>query len=391
MQYFDTSSDKIGLYIHIPFCKSKCLYCNFFSVAGLYDGDTKEQYLNAIIEELKIRKDSIQKKIIDTIYIGGGTPSYISHSLYEDFFEKLFKLVDYNDVKELTIELNPDDIDYKLINTLKKIKNIRLSVGIQSLDNNILKAIGRNLDREKIINALDIIDNSLIERLSLDFIVGLPLSNVKSSADSIETLLKKYRNIEHVSLYYLELDDRDVLANKWKDILPKNNREIEEHQNACDVLKAYNFYRYEISSFALSEDSMSKHNMHYWALDDYLALGVGACGCINNVRYKNTKNINKYIESFINNKLNVENIDSITEERNKLTVEEREREFIFLSLRKMEGIDLDRYYNLFEVSFLDKYSSVLDKKKEYLNTKAGRIFIKEEFINFTDEISILFF
>lgn len=375
-----------GLYIHIPFCESKCFYCNFFSCTNIKDNDSFKKYLEYILLEYKLHLDKTNNLNIDTFYIGGGTPSIIPYKLYDNFLNSLFKTLDLGSIKEFTIECNPHHITKDLLSFLGEYKNIRLSLGIQTLDDNILKKINRLSSSSNIYHAFNTIENDKnINNVSLDFICGLPESNVDTTPNDIKNSLNLLSKTNHISLYYLELEDKVNLKKKWEYSLLDEEVLIDSFNKSLNILNELGFYRYEISSFAKDKNSFSKHNMHYWNQDDYIGLGVSAVGCYNNKRYKNTISIKTYYNLLSNNKLPKDSIEVLNESK-------REKEFIFLHLRKTEGIDTRKYEHLFNKDFTLKYSNILEQYKIYFNVSGKTsIKIKDEYKNYTDEITILFF
>lgn len=378
------------LYIHIPFCNHKCGYCNFYSVVNMNSPNLYKKYLDALIKEYEIRINDFTNDI-ETIYIGGGTPSIIGAKLLEYFFDKLFEIINKNnknnrndkneksEIKEITIEFNICDINKDALNIISSIKNIRLSVGIQTFNENSLKIIKRQTNKEDIINALKLINKSNIENISADFICGLPLNDGEQSKKDILFAFDLLPKIKHISLYYLELND--FLKNQWADFLPNEEDSVRYYNNAAKTIESLGLFRYEISNYAIS-GYQSIHNGAYWELKDYLGIGAGAFGCYKNNRYENTKNIKNYLEALSQNKLPVKNIEY-------LDTEKRKKEFIFLSLRTAKGINFSHYKKLFKEDFMDKYSKIINKHAEYFTVLEEYLSIKKNYFDYADEI-ILF-
>lgn len=373
------------LYIHIPFCSYKCSYCNFYSV--LNNGDLHKEYLDALIKEYEIRIKDYKNKI-DTIYIGGGTPSIIGAEFLEYFFNRLFEAINKNnknnknnDIKEITIEFNINDINKDSLNIISSIKNIRLSVGVQTFNENSLKFINRKTDKEDIVKALKLINKTDIENISLDFICGLPLNDKEQSKKDILSAFDLLPKIKHISLYYLELGD--FLKNKWKDFLPSEEDSANYYNIAANTIESLGLFRYEISNYAVSGYE-SIHNSAYWSLKDYLGIGAGAFGCYKEQRYENTKNIKDYLKLLSENKIPSKNIEY-------LDIDKRKREFIFLSLRTAKGINFSHYNKLFKENFIDKYSKIINKNIEYFIFSKEHLSIKKIYFDYADEISLLLF
>ena len=371
------------LYIHIPFCAHKCGYCNFYSVVNMNSPDLYKKYLDALIKEFEIRINDFNENI-ETIYVGGGTPSIIGANFLEYFFERLFEVINKNkkndnEIKEITIEFNINDIDTDSIKVISQIKNIRLSVGIQTFNEDSLKIINRQTKKEDIINALKLINKSELKNISVDFICGLPLNDKEQSKKDIIFAFDLLPKIKHISLYYLELND--FLKNKWTYFLPSEEDFVHYYNVAVETIENFGLNRYEISNYAM-QGYESIHNSAYWNLKDYLGIGAGAFGCYKNNRYENTKNIKEYLEIVNENKFPAKNIEYLDEEK-------RESEFIFLSLRTAKGINFSFYKKLFKKDFIEKYSKIINKHSEYFIISKEYLSIKKNYFDYADEIILL--
>lgn len=372
-----------GLYIHIPFCTYKCSYCNFFSVVNMNEKEMYKNYADALIEELKLRIDDYNEEM-NTIYFGGGTPSVLNANLLKYLLDNILNILkNYQDIKlikEITIESNINDINSEYINFLESIDNIRISLGLQTFNEKALSLINRHTELEEIVNALKIINNSTIENISLDFISGLPLNNKLQTKKDILKALELLPKTKHISLYYLELTKS--LKEKWRDYLPKEDESVEYYEISSNTLKDLGFIRYEISNYSINNYE-SIHNSNYWKLKNYLGLGASAVGYYNRERYENIKNVKTYIEHIKQNKKPIKEIEYIDRETQK-------KEFIFLSLRTVKGININNYNKMFKEDFKDKYSSIIKNNKNYFLITDEYLSIKENYFNYADEISLLF-
>ncbi|WP_297286112.1 radical SAM family heme chaperone HemW [uncultured Brachyspira sp.] len=372
-----------GLYIHIPFCTYKCSYCNFYSVVNMNKTEIYKNYAEALISELKLRIDDYNEEI-KTIYFGGGTPSVLNANLLKYLLDNILTILKNHQniklIKEITIESNINDINSEYINFLESVENIRISLGLQTFNEKSLSLINRHTELEEIINALKLLNASAIENISLDFISGLPLNDKLQSKKDILKALEILPKTKHISLYYLELTKS--LEEKWRDYLPKEEESVEYYKIASDTLRDLGFIRYEISNYAINNYE-SIHNSNYWKLKNYLGLGASAVGYYNNERYENIRNIKDYIEHTKQNKKPNREIEYIDTETQK-------KEFIFLSLRTVKGIDINNYNNIFKENFIDKYSSIIKNNKIYFLITDEYLSIKENYFNYADEISLLF-
>lgn len=372
-----------GLYIHIPFCTYKCSYCNFYSVVNMNNIEIYKNYIEALILELKLRIKDYNEEI-NTIYFGGGTPSVFNANLLKYLLDNILNILkNYQDIKlikEITIESNINDINSEYINFLESVENIRISLGLQTFNEKSLSIINRRTELGEIVNALTLLNASAINNISLDFISGLPLNDKLQTKKDILKALEILPKTKHISLYYLELTKS--LEEKWRDYLPKEEESVEYYKIASDTLRDLGFIRYEISNYAINNYE-SIHNSNYWKLKNYLGLGASAVGYYNSERYENIKNVKTYIEHTKQNKKPIKETEYIDKETQK-------KEFIFLSLRTVKGIDINNYNNIFKENFIDKYSSIIKDNKIYFLITDEYLSIKENYFNYADEISLLF-
>lgn len=329
-----------NVYIHIPFCKSKCKYCSFVSFPKL---EEKEQYLKALQKEIVSRYNG---ETLETLYFGGGTPSVLSVKE----FENIIKLFNINEKTEITAELNPETITFEYLEGLKACGINRLSFGCQTFDNEILRLIGRRHNAEQVENAVEFAKKAGFTNISLDFIYGLP----NQSVEMFENDLKKAMsiNIQHISLYGLKIDENCFFYKNPPENLPDDDMQADMYLKAIETLT--DFEHYEISNFSKSGFN-SKHNLNYWNNNTYYGFGVAAHGYENGIRYFNTSNLNEYITNPIQHK-----------NSHKLSIQEQLEEEIFLGFRKMEGINIEKINKKFEIDFNKKYSSILEKYIGYI-------------------------
>ena len=331
---------KIGVYIHIPFCKQKCYYCDFISYAN------KEQYFDkyvqALITEMSSFLDNNDVEI-ETIYIGGGTPSIIDAKYIEKVMAKLQEKNALITAKEITIEVNPGTVTEEKLKTYKKIGINRLSIGLQSTDNNILKTIGRIHSYEDFLNTYKLARNQGFGNINVDLMIGLPnqkISDIKNSLEKI-TELKP----EHISVYSLIVEENtpiEKMLNIGKLELPDEELERNMYWYVKNFLELNGYKHYEISNFA-KEGYESKHNLDCWNQKEYIGFGVAAHSYINDVRYGNTENIDEYIKNCNNGEFEQNKIiDEIEKD-----IFSKEQEFMLIGLRKIDGISIQEFKNKF--------------------------------------------
>ena len=372
-----------GLYIHIPFCTYKCSYCNFFSAVNMNSKEIYKNYVQSLISELKLRINNYKSEI-ETIYIGGGTPSVLGVKLLKYLLDNVLDIV-YNHnksidlIKEITIESNINNIDKEYIKFLETIPNIRLSLGIQTFNEKSLDIINRHTDKKDIIEALKIINKSYLENISVDFICGLPLNTENQIKDDILFAFDLLPKIKHVSLYYLELTES--LYKKWETLIPNDEESVLYYKKAADTLEGLGMHRYEVSNFSFPRYN-SIHNSNYWLLKDYIGLGLSAVGCYNDYRYENTKNIKDYFSS-------ISKYELPEKKSEYLDIETKKKEFIFLSLRTVKGININKYNCTFNENFYFKYKKIINSNREYFYISNEYLSIKKYYFNYIDEISLL--
>lgn len=355
-------NNEIGVYIHIPFCLSKCFYCDFASFAK--KEDKIEQYVYALCNEILKNAEILSQYKITTIYIGGGTPSYIDEKYIKQILDTLMLFVNKEDLKEVTIELNPNSVTKEKLLTYKEAGVNRLSIGLQSTYDNILKKIGRVHKLEDFENALNLANETGFNNISLDLIYPLPDLDFEQFRDSIDYVLSlKDKNIKHISIYNLEVHENTKLAfllNEGYVTLVDEDGEYEMYKYLKDTFEENGYHRYEISNYALSGYE-SKHNLRYWNQELYLGFGSGASSFFGGARYSNIKNIENYIECIENNCSTIDN-----ESYEELDLLSLMKEYVMLSLRKTDGLDLVKFNNKYKK---DVYEIFGEELKELENNK----------------------
>lgn len=339
-----------GLYLHIPFCNKKCLYCDFFSGNQLYLIDN---YVDALICELNLRYEYLGNSIIDTIYFGGGTPSLLSENQLSKILECIYKKYNVSSEAEITIECNPENVSENYINFLYSSGINRISLGIQFLNDLILEKFNRNHSRELIFKALDIISNSEFSNLSIDLIYSVPGINDDELSSTLEDL-GKY-DIKHISAYSLTIADNSQLFWKIKKgIFKEANEEqfLTQYKIVYDYLIAKNYIHYEISNYAL-EGYFSRHNLAYWNHTPYLGVGVSAHSYNLASRQWNHTNIKKYIRELSESDPKIEfNIEQLTDIQ-------LYNEYIILKMRTFQGMSKQYIRSNFDDNIFKHFISKL--------------------------------
>ena len=343
-------NNTIGIYIHIPFCNSKCFYCDFYSECN---NDKVEEYINALCEEILQNAEILENKIIDTVYFGGGTPSSIDSKYILKIMDviKLFP----NDIKEATIEVNPESVTDEKLNDYKNAGINRISIGLQSINNSTLKKIGRIASKEDFQNAYNLIVKEGFKNISLDIITGLPVESINDFKNTIDFVLS-LKNITHISSYSLEVHENtklDFLLNNGFLMLPSEDDERNMKYLLDKKLNENGFLRYEISNYS-KIGFESKHNLRYWNQEEYLGFGAAASSFLNSTRYSNISDINTYI-------LNINRGISNTCKIEEMDIDDLISEYIILRLRLKDGVIFEEFKDRFKIDFYSKYKEKIDE------------------------------
>lgn len=358
---------KIVLYVHIPFCKQKCLYCDFPSYAG--KERLEDDYIDALIKEIDIKCD---EKIIRSLFIGGGTPSYLSEKNLEKLLSTLSKL-NYIEDAEKTIECNPGTLTDEKLKIIKSYGINRISLGLQTTHNNLLKDIGRIHTIEEFNKNYRKIRDFGFENVNIDIMFGLPNQSVSDYKQTLNDIVKL--NPEHISCYSLIIEEGTPFYNMYEKgllDLPNENDEREMYKLTKDILEVNGYHQYEISNYAKT-DKECYHNKIYWKCDEYLGVGVSSSSYIDEKRIKNIDNISEYIEKMRNG-------EEIFYEVLENTIKEDMEEFMFLGLRMIKGISKNEFKKRFKKDIYDVYREVISD-----NIKKGLLKEDEKNISLTEK------
>ncbi|MEN3014244.1 MAG: radical SAM family heme chaperone HemW [Endomicrobiia bacterium] len=332
---------KYGLYVHIPFCRSKCYYCDFYSINNL---ELLDSYINSIEKEIIcfFNKFLITNPQIVTLYIGGGTPSLLNETQIENLFYILIRHFDFKNLKEITIEFNPESVTEFKLAEIKNLffsltKNIRLSLGVQSFNDKILKSIGRIHTIENVISAVKIFEKLGFCNYNFDLIFGLPGQKIKDVIQDLEFTVKF--NPTHVSCYALTIEEGSYFY-KCK-YFPDEDLQAKMYEIIVDFLSKNNYNIYEISNFAKSGYECL-HNLNYWRRKEYIGIGTSSVSFLNKKRITNVSKVEEYIN--LNFKYEVENIPD----------EVALKEKIILALRTTKGLLINK-------SIQRKYNTIIKK------------------------------
>lgn len=356
-----------SIYIHIPFCKSKCNYCNFVSFTD--KNSYIKEYFEALNREISDNfcyfsdnfyyfSDSFcyfSTKKFDTIYIGGGTPSLVEEIYYENLLEN----INLSDTAEVTIEVNPGTISAGYLGELREIGFNRLSIGVQSLDDRVLKSLNRPHSSEEAIRTVNEAKQGGFNNVSIDLIYGLPGQTVLDWQNTLYQALNL--DINHISTYGLKIEENtEFFRNPPKD-LPDEEQNARMYLDTIKILEENGFMQYEISNFA-KPGAESRHNMAYWNNQEYFGFGVAAHGYVNGVRYGNQVNLQDYLKN---------PLEKFSWQ--KLCRKEILEEAIFLGLRKKKGVNFPKMQRRYGVNFYENYKNIIEK------------YVKQGFMNYDGE------
>lgn len=344
-----------GIYIHIPFCRRKCIYCDFYSIGA--SADRMHSYVLTLIQELKLRKAELLGESVKTVYIGGGTPSLLPLEDIRILVKALIEECTCNNLDEFTIEVNPDDVSKSYIEGLVEAGVNRISMGIQSLVDDELRVINRRHNSQQALDAVDCIRQSGINNISVDLIYGLPGQTLDTWLYSVNRVMEL--GVEHISCYSLSYEDGTILY-KLRD--KGDIKECDEdlcvsmYEHLIKTVTQYGYEHYEISNFA-KNGMYSKHNSNYWNGTPYLGLGASAHSYCGNVRSYNVANLKQYLSAI--------NAGELACEREQETEQERYDEYIMIRLRTKWGIDTDAIRNNFGERY---YGHFMKVSEQYLST-----------------------
>ncbi|MCL2079728.1 MAG: radical SAM family heme chaperone HemW [Oscillospiraceae bacterium] len=348
---------KIGVYVHIPFCKSRCAYCNFYSlpsssVAG--GGKLMSAYKAAVIKHIAEYSAQLDGYLIDTIYFGGGTPSHFGASRLVDILDALKKSGHVLLDSEITAEINPASITKDEMIRLRRAGFNRLSIGVQCADNTTLHNLGRTHTYEESVKTIKDARAAGFKNLSVDVVYGLPSQTAETWAQTIQKIASL--KAEHISCYSLKIEEgTELYAFKDSPFIPDDDTAANMYLYAVDMLSRFGYKQYEISNFA-RRGFESKHNMKYWLGEDYIGFGPGAHSCIDQSRYSFTEDVNAYIEQVGLGRRIVEHDEDMSDFENA-------GEYLMLRLRTTHGISEKEYYDIYRLK-MDLVLNLLRKYEE---------------------------
>ena len=354
----------LGIYIHVPFCRSKCQYCDFYSLSTK-DDKLMDGYLDAICAHIKEAGALAPAYKVDTVYFGGGTPSFFGAEGMATILTAVRRSFDVDNNAEITFEANPDSVTDKLLKRLRAEGFNRVSLGIQTDDDEVLRKLGRPHTFGNAVNAYHRIRKAGFRNVSVDLMYGLPGQTLRAWRDTLEHVLTL--NPEHISCYGLKVEEGTPLY-EYRDYakLPDDDAQADMYLAAIEMLKAYGYRQYEISNFA-RKGLYSKHNMKYWTGGEYLGFGPSASSDFAGKRFTLCRSVQDYISG-------IKNKGQIIDEVQEIPLRERAGEYLMLRLRTFSGINAEDYERNFLLPFAP-LEDVLEKNRDFgyaVRTEDGR-------------------
>ncbi len=374
----------LGIYLHIPFCMKKCHYCDFLSAPA--DENTKERYIEALKKEIFLYREDLKENIISTIFLGGGTPSLLKEKQIKEILDAIFETYFIKKGAEITIEANPETLTKEKLKIYKEAGINRLSIGLQSTEEEQLKRLGRIHTYEKFLESYTLAREVGFENINVDLMSALPFQTKEEWEETLRKIVNLNPKPEHISAYSLIIEEGTTFF-KIKEQLsfPDEEEDRQMYWKTKEFLEREGYHRYEISNYALPEKE-SRHNQTYWTLGEYLGLGLGAASYWNGSRFKNTENLQEYFAFFENNM--IKELSELQKEVHILSKEEKMEEFMFLGLRRMKGISEKRFLNLFQKDIIEVYREKIEKGVQIgvLWRKDGRIGLTERGIDISNMV-----
>ena len=350
----------LGLYIHIPFCAAKCGYCDFYSVKATEK--THEAYIDALIKQMKEYSLPAKDNLIDSVFIGGGTPTCIKIDLLLSVIKNIKKYFVLSKILEFTVEVNPKTIDLQGLKKLYKAGVNRLSIGLQSTDDKELKVLSRIHDYNDFLECYENAESAGFKNISVDIMYGIPTQTPKSFYATIKKVMSLKPT--HISAYGLKIEPDTLFHEnyeKLKKYLPSEEDERLMYLMCCDLLEKNGYNQYEISNFA-QNGYECRHNLKYWTCSEYIGLGTGAHSYFSNCRFSFKKDIKEYVRNFNYDENKLQNLDmfdlekyNLFDEHTEIMPNERVGEYIMLGFRLKSGIDKNKFAKLFYMDFDNLY------------------------------------
>ena len=373
-----------GLYIHIPFCLSKCLYCDFYSLTSI---SAVPDFLDALFKEMEMYRNRFNP--FDTVYIGGGTPSLLSPQQLENILKRVrenFDLISDPEITpEITIETNPADLNRSFLESMREIGINRINIGVQSFDEKVLDFLGRRHSVKQAISAVEASRKAGFHNIGLDLIYGVPAQDIESWLDTLKQAVAF--SPEHLSCYQLTLESKTPLGIRYQAgefSLPGEELQYEFFMKTSEFLEDAGYIHYEVSNFARGKEHTSRHNQKYWDHSPYLGLGPSAHSFQCNQRWWNHRSLDQYLAA-----INAGNLP--VEETETLTMEQLRLEALYLGLRTKKGIFLQDFKNQYHYDLFTEKKKILAKLEEegFISIQDGYLYPTQTGLAVADSLSLI--
>ncbi|MBR7161902.1 MAG: radical SAM family heme chaperone HemW [Clostridia bacterium] len=349
--------EKLGIYIHIPFCVKKCAYCDFYSLCDL---SLRENYVNALISQIASFRAEAKNRIVDTIYIGGGTPSILSGDQILRILKTVRKTFKVSGDAEITVEANPGTLDPEKLVAYHEAGVNRLSIGLQSADDKELATLGRIHTKEEFERSFLLARLEGFQNINVDLMYALPGQTEQTLSDTLDYVINL--DPDHISFYGLNIEPETPFGKNPEiaQLLPSEDVQVEMYLNSAEKMEAAGFFQYEISNFA-KPGFECRHNMRYWKVEDYIGFGPAAHSLLNGTRYSYKKILREFITYPCQR-------DRLIDVHEHSTPDDAALEFVMLGFRLRSGIDITEYKERFGEDFEIKYGERMKPfiEKEYI-------------------------
>ncbi|MGX7172483.1 radical SAM family heme chaperone HemW [Enterococcus ratti] len=368
IETINSAEQKVSAYIHIPFCEHICYYCDFNKV--FLEGQPVDEYVEMLLKEMQLMLEQHPVKQLNTLYVGGGTPTSLSVKQLDRLLSGIRNSLPFKVGKEFTVEANPGDLTQEKLRVMKNYGVNRLSMGVQTFDNRLLKKIGRKHTTEDVYQTMRFLETENFKNVSIDLIYALPGQTLEGYKDTLDQALAL--DLPHYSLYSLILENKTMFMNwvrQGRLHLPDQETETQMFEETIEAMEKYGRFQYEISNFAF-KGYESQHNLMYWNNNHYFGFGAGASGYLGNKRYRNKGPIQHYLCPLRVNKLPVLEVETLSR---KNQIEEE----MFLGLRKKSGLSKKHFYERYHQSIDALYSEVLTdlESKGLLINESERVYL----------------
>jgi len=369
-----------GLYIHIPFCLSKCPYCDFYSSTSL---SAIPDFLNALFKEMEMYRSRFNP--FDSVYIGGGTPSLLSPEQLENILVRVRRNFNLISNPEITIETNPADLNRSFLESMRENGINRINIGVQSFDEKALAFLGRRHSAKQAISAVETSRKAGFHNIGLDLIYGVPAQDIESWLDTLRQAAAF--SPEHLSCYQLTLEEKTPLGIRYRAgefSIPGEALQYEFFMKTSEFLEDAGYLHYEVSNFARGKEHTSRHNQKYWDHSPYLGLGPAAHSFQDNRRWWNRRSIDQYITA-----INAGNLP--VEEAETLAIEQLRLEALYLGLRTRKGLYLEEFKNQYHCDLLTEKKKMLDKLEEegFISIQNGYLYPTQIGLAVADSLSLI--